>query len=55
MAGKHDQAAPVRRTARWLARLAFAALIAAVAVLVAAGALLSLTALLLGAAGVALG
>jgi diacylglycerol kinase family enzyme len=55
MAGKHDQGAPVRRAARWLARLAFAALIAAAAVLVAAGALLSLTALLLGAAGVALG
>jgi diacylglycerol kinase family enzyme len=54
MAGKHDRAVPVRKAARWLARLAFAALLGAVAVLVAAGALLSLTALALGAAGLAL-
>jgi diacylglycerol kinase family enzyme len=39
---------------RWLARLAFAALIAAVAVLVAAGVLRSITALLIGLAGLAL-
>jgi diacylglycerol kinase family enzyme len=38
---------------RWLARLAFAALIAAVAVLVLAGALRSVTALLIGLAGLA--
>jgi diacylglycerol kinase family enzyme len=38
---------------RWLARLAFAALIAAVAVLVLAGALRSVTALLVGLAGLA--
>jgi diacylglycerol kinase family enzyme len=38
---------------RWLARLAFADLIAAVAVLVAAGALRSITALLVGLAGLA--
>jgi diacylglycerol kinase family enzyme len=38
---------------RWLARLAFAALIAAVAVLAAAGALRSITALLVGLAGLA--
>ncbi|HEU5416815.1 MAG TPA: diacylglycerol kinase family protein [Streptosporangiaceae bacterium] len=54
MAGKQDRSVPVRRAARWLARLAFAALLGAIAVLVAAGALLSLTALALGAAGVAL-
>jgi diacylglycerol kinase family enzyme len=39
---------------RWLARLAFAALIAAVAVLVAGGVLRSITALLIGLAGLAL-
>jgi diacylglycerol kinase family enzyme len=39
---------------RWLARLAFAALIAAAAVLVSAGALRSITALLIGLAGLAL-
>jgi diacylglycerol kinase family enzyme len=39
---------------RWLARLAFAALLGAVAVLAAAGALRSITALLIGLAGLAL-
>jgi diacylglycerol kinase family enzyme len=39
---------------RWLARLAFAALLAAVAVLAAAGALRSITALLIGLAGLVL-
>ena len=54
MAARQQVLAPVRRSARWLARLAFVALLGAVAVLVAAGALLSLTALALGAAGLAL-
>jgi diacylglycerol kinase family enzyme len=54
MAGRQEDAAPVRRSARWLARLAFVALLGAVVVLIAAGALLSLTALALGAAGLAL-
>ncbi len=44
----------VTRGQRWLARLAFAAALAAVVVLVAAGALKSVTALLLGLGGLAL-
>jgi diacylglycerol kinase family enzyme len=45
--------AVVTRGQRWLARLAFAAALAAVVVLVLAGALKSVTALLVGAAGLA--
>jgi diacylglycerol kinase family enzyme len=45
--------AVVTRGQRWLARLAFAAALAGVVVLVVAGALKSVTALLLGAAGLA--
>jgi diacylglycerol kinase family enzyme len=46
--------ARVGRGQRWLARLAFAAAVAAVAVLLVSGALRSITALLLGLAGVAI-
>jgi diacylglycerol kinase family enzyme len=46
--------APVTRSQRWLARLAFAAALAAVVVLLLAGGLKSLTALLLGIAGLAI-
>ena len=46
--------APVTRGQRWLARLAFAAALAAVVVLLLAGGLKSLTALLLGIAGLAI-
>ncbi len=46
--------APVTRGQRWLARLAFAAALAAVLVLLLAGGLKSLTALLLGFAGLAI-
>jgi diacylglycerol kinase family enzyme len=46
--------APVTRGQRWLARLAFAAALAAVVVLLLAGGLKSLTALLLGTAGLAI-
>jgi diacylglycerol kinase family enzyme len=48
-------AAPVSRGQRWLARLAFAAAFAAVAVLLLAGALASITALVVGFAGLAVG
>ena len=47
--------ARVGRGQRWLARLAFAAAVAAVAVLLVSGALRSITAQLLGFAGLALG
>ncbi len=46
--------APVTRGQRWLARLAFAAALAAVAVLLLAGGLKSITALVLGFAGLAI-
>jgi diacylglycerol kinase family enzyme len=46
--------APVTRGQRWLARLAFAAALAAAVVLLLAGALKSVTALLLGIAGLAI-
>jgi diacylglycerol kinase family enzyme len=46
--------APVTRGQRWLARLAFAAALAAAVVLLLAGGLKSLTALLLGIAGLAI-
>jgi diacylglycerol kinase family enzyme len=46
--------APVTQRQRWLARLAFAAALAAVVVLLLAGGLKSLTALLLGFAGLAI-
>jgi diacylglycerol kinase family enzyme len=46
--------APVTRSQRWLARLAFGAALAAVVVLLLPGALKSVTALLLGAAGLAI-
>jgi hypothetical protein len=49
MAGRAS--APVSRGQRWLARLAFAAAIAAVVVLLLFGGLKSITALLLGFAG----
>jgi diacylglycerol kinase family enzyme len=45
---------PVTRRQRWLARLAFAAALAAVVVLLVAGGLKSVTALLLGLAGLAI-
>src|SRR5450755_4934933 len=47
--------ARVSRGQRWLARLAFAAAVSAVAVLLVSGALASITALLLGFAGLAIG
>lgn len=46
--------APVTRGQRWLARLAFAAALAAVAVLLLAGGLKSITALVVGIAGLAI-
>jgi hypothetical protein len=52
--GTPGKAAPVTRGQRWLARLAFAAALAAAVVLLLSGALKSVTALLLGAAGLAI-
>ena len=52
--GGPGMAAPVTRGQRWLARLAFIAALAAAVVLLLSGALKSLTALLLGAAGLAI-
>jgi len=46
--------APVTRRQRWLARLAFAAALAAAVVLLLSGALKSVTALVLGVAGLAI-
>ena len=52
--GRPGMAAPVTQGQRWLARLAFIAALAAAVVLLLSGALKSLTALLLGAAGLAI-
>ena len=52
--GTPGMAAPVTRSQRWLARLAFIAALAAAVVLLLSGALKSVTALLLGAAGLAI-
>lgn len=52
--GTPGMAVPVTRGQRWLARLAFIAALAAAVVLVLSGALKSVTALLLGAAGLAI-
>jgi diacylglycerol kinase family enzyme len=52
--GPPEMAAPVTMGQRWLARLAFAAALAAAVVLVLSGALKSVTVLLLGAAGLAI-
>jgi len=52
--GTPEMAAPVTMGQRWLARLAFAAALAAAVVLLVSGALKSVTALLLGAAGLAI-
>jgi diacylglycerol kinase family enzyme len=52
--GPSGTLAPVTRGQRWLARLAFAAALAAVAVLLLAGGLKSITALVLGFAGLAI-
>jgi hypothetical protein len=49
-----EMPAPVTRGQRWLARLAFAAALAAALVLLLAGGLKSVTALLLGLAGLAI-